>query len=245
MFAGFRFVRTWARRPCRACPPARVARASRPWAWSKHGRALALLAFAGLATSGVRAVNISDQKLVVDVKELASPAVAGSLGAALAQGPDGTVFLAWMERAGTRGTALKFAALDAYRRSWSEPRLIAQGPDLWGRCRQHPGARGAGGGPDAGGLARRGLCCQQEFHSHRRRTPGLEPIRQRRCDLERAAAAFARERRHGVCCGDTARRRTVSGGVARQTRTGRRSAAAFCSHRRPRRPGPARGSERM
>jgi hypothetical protein len=75
-------------------------------------------------------VNISEQKLVVDVKELATPAAAGSLGTALAQGPDGTVFLAWMEPAGARGAALKFAALDVTRRSWTEPRLIAQGPDL-------------------------------------------------------------------------------------------------------------------
>jgi hypothetical protein len=91
---------------------------------------LVLLAIAGLATSAVRAVNISERKLVVDVKELATPAAAGSLGTALAQGPDGTVFLAWMEPAGARGVALKFATLDAYRKSWSEPRLIAQGPDL-------------------------------------------------------------------------------------------------------------------
>jgi len=92
---------------------------------------LALLAFAGLAASVAGAVNISDQKLVVDVKELVTPAVTGSLSIALAQGPDGTVFLAWMEPAGAHGVALKFATLDAYRRSWSEPRLIAQGPDLW------------------------------------------------------------------------------------------------------------------
>ena len=91
---------------------------------------LLLLAFAGLTPSGARAVNISEQKLVVDIKELATPAAAGSLGTALAQGPDGTVFLAWMEPAGARGVALKFAALDAYRKSWNEPRLIAQGPDL-------------------------------------------------------------------------------------------------------------------
>ena len=58
------------------------------------------------------------------------PAAAGSQGIALAQGPDGAVFLAWMEPAGVRGVALKFATLDAYRKSWSEPRLIAQGTDL-------------------------------------------------------------------------------------------------------------------
>ena len=123
MFAGFRFSRTWV---------------GRPWAWAKPEGMLLLLAFAGLATSGARAVNISDQKLVVDVKELASPAADGSLGAVLAQGPDGTVYLAWMEPAGARGTALKFAALDAYRKRWSEPRLIAQGPDLWADAENTP-----------------------------------------------------------------------------------------------------------
>ena len=92
---------------------------------------MVLLAFAGLVASVARAVNISEQKLVVDIKELATPAAAGSRDTALAQGPDGTVFLAWMEPAEARGVTLKFAALDAYRRSWNEPRLIAQGPDLW------------------------------------------------------------------------------------------------------------------
>jgi len=101
MFAGIRFFRTWA-----------------------------LLACAVFATSAVRAVNISERKLVVDVKELAIPAATGSLGTALTQGPDGTVFLAWMEPAGARGVALKFATFDAYRKSWSEPRLIAQGTEL-------------------------------------------------------------------------------------------------------------------
>ncbi|HTZ20125.1 MAG TPA: exo-alpha-sialidase [Opitutaceae bacterium] len=90
----------------------------------------ALVACTVLATSAVRAVNISERKLVVDVRELATPAAAGSLGTALAQGPDGMVFLAWMEPAAARGWALKFATLDAYRKSWSEPRLIAQGSDL-------------------------------------------------------------------------------------------------------------------
>jgi len=112
---------------------------------------------------------------VVDIKELATPAAAGSLGTALTQGPDGTVFLAWMEPAGARGMALKFATLDAYRRSWSEPRLIAQGTDFARRRRGHAGAGSAGGRPDAGGVASREYHRRRDGPSRDFRKCGLEP----------------------------------------------------------------------
>ena len=56
---------------------------------------------------------------------LRSPAGAGSAQASLAVGPDGRVFLSWIEPAGEQRHALKFSVLGDS--SWSAPHTIAEG----------------------------------------------------------------------------------------------------------------------
>ncbi len=57
--------------------------------------------------------------------ELRSPAGAGSAQASLAVGPDGRVYLSWIEPAGEQRHALKFSVLGDS--SWSAPHTIAEG----------------------------------------------------------------------------------------------------------------------
>lgn len=67
----------------------------------------------------------------IGIEQLRSPTAAGASGASLARGPDGTVWLSWLEPvAGEPGrTALRFATFDAAARRWSDTRTIAQGAD--------------------------------------------------------------------------------------------------------------------
>ena len=59
------------------------------------------------------AVSLATTAHAFEVREIPAPAVAGAMGSALTTGPDGTVYLSWLEPAGTGTTALKFAAFDA------------------------------------------------------------------------------------------------------------------------------------
>lgn len=59
------------------------------------------------------------------VEEIPSPAAAGSMGASLATGPDGRVYLSWIEPAADSAHALRFAELGEA--GWSEPRTVAAG----------------------------------------------------------------------------------------------------------------------
>ncbi|HEU0300036.1 MAG TPA: sialidase family protein [Longimicrobium sp.] len=61
------------------------------------------------------------------VTEMASPAAAGSGEPNLAVGPDGRVYLSWIEPAADSAHALRFAVLEGP--GWSAPRTIAQGRD--------------------------------------------------------------------------------------------------------------------
>lgn len=61
------------------------------------------------------------------VSMLESPAGQGSAEPNLATGPDGRVYLSWLEPAADSAFELRFAALDGDR--WSEPRTIARGSD--------------------------------------------------------------------------------------------------------------------
>jgi len=61
----------------------------------------------------------------LSVRDMASPAGAGSGEPNLAVGADGHVLLSWIEPAGEGRHALKFATLDG--ETWSAPRTIAQG----------------------------------------------------------------------------------------------------------------------
>ena len=60
--------------------------------------------------------------------ELVAPSAANASGSSLAVGPDGTVWLTWLETAG-KDTALRGVTFDAAARRWSTPRSLAHGPD--------------------------------------------------------------------------------------------------------------------
>ncbi len=63
-----------------------------------------------------------------EIREIASPAGPGAMGSALTRGPDGTVYLSWLEPAGDRVHTLKFARFDASAQHWGAARPIAAGP---------------------------------------------------------------------------------------------------------------------
>lgn len=67
----------------------------------------------------------------IRIEQLGSPAGAGASGAWLTRGPDGTVWLSWMEPVGTEPavTALRVATFDAAGRRWTTARTVAQGRD--------------------------------------------------------------------------------------------------------------------
>jgi hypothetical protein len=51
------------------------------------------------------------------------------MGSALTTGPDGAIYLSWLEPVGGETWALKFSRYDATRRNWETARTIAQGSD--------------------------------------------------------------------------------------------------------------------
>jgi hypothetical protein len=63
------------------------------------------------------------------VSTLVSPAGADSSGAALANGPDHTLYLSWTEPT-AQGRAMKFSRLDRAAKQWSAARTIVEGADL-------------------------------------------------------------------------------------------------------------------
>jgi hypothetical protein len=74
------------------------------------------------------------------------PAAAGAMGASLVVAPDGGVLLSWLEPAGTIAWAAKFSRFDPVRAAWGEPRLIAQGPELFTNWADFPQLAVAPGG---------------------------------------------------------------------------------------------------
>jgi hypothetical protein len=64
----------------------------------------------------------------VTIENLPSPAAPGSAEANLAVGPDGKVYLSWIERAPDTTSALKFAVFDG--KSWGPARTIRSARDL-------------------------------------------------------------------------------------------------------------------
>jgi BNR repeat-like domain len=60
---------------------------------------------------------------------IASPAAPGAMGSALTTGPDGVIYLSWLEPAGGDTWALKFSRYDGPHRSWAAAQTIAQGSD--------------------------------------------------------------------------------------------------------------------
>lgn len=69
---------------------------------------------------------------------LTSPAPAGAIGATLTRGPDGTIYLSWLESTDAGLTRLRFARYDATNARWLEPRLIAEGRDWVASDLNHP-----------------------------------------------------------------------------------------------------------
>ena len=61
-----------------------------------------------------------------DVQTIESPAGAGSAEGNLTVGPDGRVYLSWLEPAPDSAMALRFAAYDGTR--WRSPQTISAGP---------------------------------------------------------------------------------------------------------------------
>ena len=65
----------------------------------------------------------------ITVAELPSPATRGANGASLARGPEGRLWLSWLDPVPGGGHALRFSTLDAAAGKWSTPRTIATGPN--------------------------------------------------------------------------------------------------------------------
>src|SRR5262245_45155491 len=59
------------------------------------------------------------------VSDLKSPAAAGSEGPNLALGPDGRVYLSWLEPISPKGYSLRFSVRGA--QGWSAPKTVARG----------------------------------------------------------------------------------------------------------------------
>lgn len=62
-----------------------------------------------------------------EIAGIPSPAGAGALGPSLTAGPDGTVYLSWLEPAEADAWALKFSRFEAESMRWTAARTIAQG----------------------------------------------------------------------------------------------------------------------
>jgi hypothetical protein len=91
----------------------------------------AFLALAYCACSPIGFSAPSDTPTVFTpvVSKLVSPAGADSSGAALANGPDHTLYLSWTEPT-AQGRAMKFSRLDRAAKQWSTARTIVEGADL-------------------------------------------------------------------------------------------------------------------
>lgn len=98
-------------------------------------RRLALVASTAITTIGVVATAFarsttseSPAPLALSVDSLASPAASGSAEPNLTVGPDGRVYMSWLEPA-SAGHALRFAVHDGTR--WSDAQTIVQRPNFF------------------------------------------------------------------------------------------------------------------
>ena len=98
-----------------------------------RGAVSAVLLAAGLAALGgcdatPRAPDAATRPVVTELEPVPTPAAGGSGEPNLAIGPDGAIYLSWLEPTET-GHALRFATLEG--ETWSEPRTILDRPDLF------------------------------------------------------------------------------------------------------------------
>src|SRR5688500_16844210 len=76
---------------------------------------------------GVVASSFCAQAGLAQVRELPTPAAAGSLGPNLFAAADGRVYLSWIERMTDGRSALRYAVHAG--EGWSSPQVVAEGPD--------------------------------------------------------------------------------------------------------------------
>ena len=102
--------------------------------------------FPPLAAFLVAASPALDAQPHLTVTELPGPAAAASAsGSSLARGPDGRIWLTWLETSGAT-TALRFATRRPQDASWSEPRTIASGAHWFVNWADFPALTADGGG---------------------------------------------------------------------------------------------------
>lgn len=84
-----------------------------------------ILLWAGLLSAAARAATTPLPPITV--AEIPSPAARGSSGASLAAGPDGRIWLSWLEPVSDGQHALRFSTLEPGTDEWAAPRTIARG----------------------------------------------------------------------------------------------------------------------
>lgn len=92
--------------------------------------------FLAVGTAALRADPLKPERLdrvaepvITRPVSIPSPATAGAMGSSLAQAPDGTTYLSWLEPVGGEAWALKFSRFDSTLQHWGEAHTIAQGAD--------------------------------------------------------------------------------------------------------------------
>ena len=113
------------RHPLVIAPPA-ARRVRRPAL--KHRRTIIVLGICAAATLGMRVGGPAAPRAAVAVDSIASPAGPGSAEPNLTVGPDGRVYLSWLEPADS-GHALRFAVHDGAK--WSPARTIVARRDFF------------------------------------------------------------------------------------------------------------------
>jgi hypothetical protein len=92
-------------------------------------RIVTLLAAAALIMAGAVGDRTSARAVAPDIQQLESPAGPGAAESNLTVGPDGKVYLSWMEPAPDSAMALRFSSFDGTR--WSAPQTIRSGRDFF------------------------------------------------------------------------------------------------------------------
>src|SRR5215207_1179400 len=112
---------------------------------NSHAMRLAAVLAAGLAAGGCRDADAeSAEGALGDLARVDAPAAPGSAEASLATGPDGRVYLSWIEPGPDSTHALRFSVLEGGR--WSAPRTVAGGRGWFVNWADFPSLRVLEGG---------------------------------------------------------------------------------------------------